>query len=67
MTPVPLYTLPRGSWFRPEDEDFGDTHYLLGHVDGMYSLCYQRGDKNKVVHWLATLPVIPLGTPLTEE
>lgn len=45
-----LYELPRNSKFQIVDggTDFVAKTYLLKHIDGMYSYCYD--DKGEVVH-----------------
>lgn len=40
---TPLYKVQRGGFFTVE----GDTRtFMLDHIDGMYSVCYEKDTKN---------------------
>lgn len=43
-----LYELPRNSYFTIKDQP--EETFLFKHVDGMYSICY---DKHKSMHHIA--------------
>lgn len=51
---VKLYNLPR-------DEDIeietGAETIIFGHLDGMYSYCWLKGEPDKVVHLNASTPL----------
>ena len=51
-----LYELPRGTKFKLVlDGVVGDEVYLLDHIDGMYSLCYNKDEG--ICHIAAYAPV----------
>jgi len=56
-----LYELPRNSYFTVDSGKILETGdepiYMLEHLDGMYSVCYD--EQGKVIHW-------HVGTPVTK-
>jgi len=54
-----LYELPRGSMFKCDNGSLleypDNPTYLLNHLDGMYSVCYDKN--NQIVHFAAWTPV----------
>jgi len=57
-----LHELPRGALFVVDNgkilETGNEPVYRLDHLDGMYSVCYDRD--NRVTHWAVFTPVIPM-------
>lgn len=57
-----LYELPSGSWFRiSANTEAGP--FKLDHIDGMYSLCWYKGE---IVHIAAAAEVIPANDPTAD-
>lgn len=54
-----LYELPRGSWFRISSNTEAGP-FKLDHIDGMYSLCWYKGE---VCHIAAAAEVVPVDAP----
>jgi len=57
-----LYELPRGSLFKCDNgsllNHLNNPVYLLDHLDGMYSVCYDQN--NQIVHFAAWTEVVPV-------